>query len=483
MSRATCYIAPMSRLELALHTSLTAIERAARVGRAVLPARLRQRPPFAVLVAAGLVVWLSIAGLLAPYDPDEAVYKIVATGIVDGRWPYRDLFDHKPPVIYVWYLPTAFGASIRFERVLAALMMGVSVVLLSRIAGRLLVRAEAEAATLAYALLLASPVMAIGANTEAFMIAPLLGAVLVPSPLAAGVLLGVATMTKPVALAYLPLLVVLRRGERRVRWLPLIAGATVLAMSAPFLPVWRSYLEANVLFNIQYGGSVTLMGRLRDLVTLNPLVLIAALPVWIAALIGAVTRRDARLLLWAALGFAAVKAAGRDYAYYYVPMMPAVALLGGQGFETLLRPGRLRALAGVATAASLTTAAAALVIGWRIGESYDSLNAAIAAVPSELYVLGDDARVYAYAGRQPARRLFYGVPLSVNVGWGARTRDQLLRCPPGTLVVPNDRSTPFPIPWTAELEAMYQQRQTFAAGVLLRQPRITCVPPEPEPYG
>ncbi|MBF6599768.1 MAG: glycosyltransferase family 39 protein [Dehalococcoidia bacterium] len=450
---------------------------------ASLLARLRQRPSFPVLVGFSLLVWLSLVGLVAPYDPDEAVYKIVASGIVHGRWPYRDLFDHKPPLIYVWYLPSAFGASIRFERVVAAAMLALSLWLLWKIAARMLPEREARAATLAYAALLASPVMAIGANTEAFMIAPLLASVLVASPVFAGVLLGVAVMTKPVAIAYLPLLLLLRRRERRAWLLPPAALAAVLAISAPFLPIWRSYLEANVSFNLLYGGSVTPLARLVGLVTLNPLVIIAALPVWIASAVAAVSRRDPRLLLWAAFGLAAVKATGRDYGYYYVPMLPPVALLAGQALPALLQPGRLRRVVAAAATASLVAAVVALVIGWRIGEQYEPLRAVIGNKSTELYVLGDDARVYAYAGRQPVRRFFYGVPLSLNSTWSDSTRDALLRCPPQTLVVPSDPSTPFPIPWTSQLTSLYRERQTLPAAVVLSQPTTTCAPPGPEANG
>lgn len=86
--------------------------------------------------AALLAAWLTVLAFILPYDPDEAIYKIIATGIVHGKWPYHDLFDHKPPLIYLWYLPAGLGASIEFERVLAALLVAATVPLVAVLARR-----------------------------------------------------------------------------------------------------------------------------------------------------------------------------------------------------------------------------------------------------------------------------------------------------------------------------------------------------------
>src|SRR3989304_5000832 len=39
-----------------------------------------------------------------PLDADAGVYSTVARGILDGQIPYRDLFDHKQPLLYTWYM-------------------------------------------------------------------------------------------------------------------------------------------------------------------------------------------------------------------------------------------------------------------------------------------------------------------------------------------------------------------------------------------
>ena len=43
--------------------------------------------------------------------------------MLHGYLPYRDIFDHKPPLIYVWYAASflLFGQNIVAPRILAAL--------------------------------------------------------------------------------------------------------------------------------------------------------------------------------------------------------------------------------------------------------------------------------------------------------------------------------------------------------------------------
>lgn len=429
-----------------------------------------------VLLGGGLFAWLTILTFIWPYDPDEAVYKIVATGIFDGRWPYRDLFDHKPPMVYVWYLPAGLGATIHVQRILAALVLASSVPVFMIIARRMLTAHQTRLAGISYAGLLANPLMGLGANTEAFMLLPLLGAVAVRSPILSGALLGMAVMTKPIALAYVPVLILMRG---RSSWRMLLAtAAAMVAISLPFVPIWRSFLSANITFNALYGGSVSEVERVRNIFAFNPFVLLGALPVWIAAIAGALRSRHRTLLLWAACGFLAAKATGRDYGYYYVPLLPAAALLAGIGLEPLLASRRaLLSTLAPAAAASVVAGAVALWWSWRATERYEPLAAAVRATRGETYVLGDDARVYAYASRQPSRRFFYSVPLAVNPLWGDVAREALLACPPATLVVPADPGSPFNVAWSADLERLYAHHASFAAGALFTEPRIVCAPP------
>src|SRR2546430_388559 len=110
-----------------------------------------------LLPATLLFVWLSFLAFVIPYDYDEAVYTIVARGIVSGHWPYRDLFDHKPPLIYVWYLPGGFTHSVRVQRVFGSLLCALSVGAISVVVRRWMPPQQWIATTWAYAAILANP--------------------------------------------------------------------------------------------------------------------------------------------------------------------------------------------------------------------------------------------------------------------------------------------------------------------------------------
>lgn len=60
------------------------------------------------------VCWVTIAFaalqvLLFSFGRDQGIYAMVASGLLDGKLPYRDIWDFKPPGIYLLYA-VAFGA-------------------------------------------------------------------------------------------------------------------------------------------------------------------------------------------------------------------------------------------------------------------------------------------------------------------------------------------------------------------------------------
>src|SRR3989337_4431952 len=67
--------------------------------------------------------------LNAPFEPDEGVYGTIARGWLDGAIPYRDLWDNKAPLLFLWYAAsfTSLGESTLSPRIFAALAAGLSV--------------------------------------------------------------------------------------------------------------------------------------------------------------------------------------------------------------------------------------------------------------------------------------------------------------------------------------------------------------------
>ena len=79
------------------------------------------------LVAAicAIPVALYIPFLTEPLFRDEGFYAAVAQQLLDGGIPYRDAFDNKPPLVFVWYALSfaMFGENVWAPRLLVSLLL------------------------------------------------------------------------------------------------------------------------------------------------------------------------------------------------------------------------------------------------------------------------------------------------------------------------------------------------------------------------
>jgi hypothetical protein len=426
-------------------------------------------PPW-LLPALLLVAWLSVLAFILPYDVDEAVYAIVAGGIVDGQWPYRDLFDHKPPVLYALYLPAGLGASIEFERVLAALCVVATFPFLWQLANRWLPEEARIPAIVAYALLLANPFLMLVAHPEPFLLLPLVASIASRSAWRAGALFALAVAIKPVVIILAPMLLFAWRGEI---WKSALAGLGVAALVlAPFLFIWADFWEANVAFNLRYIAHDS--RSWTDMLGLEFSVVAGSLAVWIVAACGLTRRPATSILLWFACSLLAIKLSGRDYAHYWVLLAPPAALLAGLGW-TAVRSGHPRTLAAVGVAAFVGVAlgVSGMVYGWQERDANARLVAAVGTVPGELYVAGD-SDVYVLAERAPQRRVFYPSPMLVDDREEGRMLAELRACPPAATVLQRPAPLLETLDWEAPLAAIYRRKQTFENAWLFSEPRVAC---------
>ena len=432
------------------------------------------------VIALAVFAWLTALGALVPLDYDEAVYSIVARGMVKGHWPYRDLFDHKPPLVYVWY--TAFGIthSVLAQRLFASVLIAVSVLVFARVSRRWLPPHDAWVALICYAALVCNPFIGASTSIEGYMLLPLIAAVLVESPLAAGALLGIAIMTKPVGLLFAPLLF---ERWRRASWQAVVGCAAVIGVvCAAYVPVWHDFWVANITFNREFSRqSVRALGYtgiMRTLFDVQPQAIAGVLPLVLAAVAGAfAVRRDgSRPLLWAACALAAVKAnaiGGRtEYAHYYILLAPPAALLAPAGLRTLTARNAGIAALSISGAISISLIVIALGLAMRRPAPDASLVAAIERADGELYTIGVPAQIYVAVGRQPQRRLFFDNALLIHPGWREEALTGLEACPPSVLILP---SAPPPwLEWTAPLRASYTARERVGAYDVLTDARVPC---------
>ena len=67
--------------------------------------RLQLRDPDLWLswIAWAVIAFCSIQILTFSYGRDQGIYAVVGDGVLHGKMPYRDLWDFKPPGIFLVY--------------------------------------------------------------------------------------------------------------------------------------------------------------------------------------------------------------------------------------------------------------------------------------------------------------------------------------------------------------------------------------------
>jgi 4-amino-4-deoxy-L-arabinose transferase-like glycosyltransferase len=411
-----------------------------------------------------LPVLLYVPVLGAPFERDESVYATIARGLLNGDVPYRDLFDNKPPLVFGWYAFSfiVFGENDVAPRLVAALLLSLTTLVVFAEARLLFSRRLAYAAAAGFAMSTGLPLVALHSNTEAYMLLPMVASLLTFTMgmrsgrlgwfLAAGVLGALAVMTKQVAiwnLAALALTAIAwrwRSGEPVAgRAAPLVflatgaAGAMAL-IATPFFAVGAlgDMAYANVSYNRLYIAALTFGDRALNLAQGGAFVLAIAGPLIGAAVLGLIKvllkgRRavDYLLVVWAVTSIAGVAMAGRFYPHYFLHAVPAAAILAAVlSVEYFPGSGRRRIARPVLVAAAALTVLAIAVNGalylapWRSqlrvapsvfyqsqwAENSELLGAYIAARTSPgdtIFNLGRESQIYFYADRRPAARYFY----------------------------------------------------------------------------
>ncbi len=449
--------------------------------------------PYAGVIAIASIVLLpllfSMPFLGGPMERDEGVYFGMA--MFDGL-PYTAVFDHKPPLVYAWYelsLLITGEPSIVAIRTLAALNLSATALAVTWCGWLLGGRRLGLLGGLAMALAVSNQYLQFEANTEVFTILPLtlsFGCFLrgVETErrhwlLLSGALLGIATMTKSVAILQYPaLLFVLgsslggaggepRRLSRNA--LALTAGlASALALVVtPFVVSghWHEFAYANIEYNYLYGEQVPFVDKLFAISEVHRQVLSGALWLWLLAAFGGflvVTRRaeagTASLLAVSVAAFVGASSTGRESPHYWVTIVPFAALLAAIAVERVMdtwheRRGHIaaNALACVVLLSVLaltplyvagSDAAHLLKYERELGAERAVESAPIAAFIADhsepgdrLFVLGGESQLYVLADRRPAT--YFTRPLAaltVDPATFERTMRELRAAPPYVFV-------------------------------------------------
>jgi len=331
---------------------------------------------FGLALAAALAL-LAATTFMTPVSNDAGTYLTIADGILAGKLPYRDLFDHKTPGIYY-----AFAAVLAIsQRSLLAVQLTqlLAVVAMAGLVGWLAWRLWGRlAGWLALLLALYGGAAYQGGHltTEAWVALWTAAAlaVLLRRPgqapttadwLLAGGLIGLSALFKQTGLLTLAALAVwavtIQSGWRQVwlRWLALAAGcaaplaltAVLFAAQGALADLWRDAVWVNLASYPRAAWLALLRGNLVNL-RASPLL-------WLGVLLAlffrpASLRRSAGghapTLLWLALLVGLLPLLHRTYGHYVLQALPPAALLAAAGLAELwqrlaTRPWPLRALA------------------------------------------------------------------------------------------------------------------------------------------
>jgi len=410
---------------------------------------------------------------------DGSVYTLAGVVIKSGRMPYTDLFDNKPPGLYLINAAGQIGLPWVDPWVVAwlltATMTAASVVVVDTILRRRLSALPSFLLSCFCAVGIASHPIAFGGGlTESFAILPLVTALWAVSALPAGArrsaivgfLAGAACLFSVQALPAAALLTVasvvvgvteadpsraaLRNAIRRAAaalaagaLLPLLVGGWLIAHGS-----LAAAVDQVLVYNMSYRAASAGFG----LVLAATLLLLACLVVPAAVSVASMLRdpHASDRVAWLCLGWCGLQTAtlayeNRLFLHYLILLVPPIVILSASGFSRLAASmrspsGRTRNLAVLATAmtAAMFALSSATVVGLTAitTDSAGKLNATTAdtarwikantPASATVFLWGNDTYVYLAAGRDSYDNHVYQFPMVTAGYWTpARTADLL----------------------------------------------------------
>jgi hypothetical protein len=373
-----------------------------------------------------LAFTLLAPGLILGAVTDAAVFTVVGQRWLDGVVPYRDVFDHKPPLTYVltagaqvllgpdwrsvWILTlaSAAGAGVVLFRwlsvrerspvafaIAALVMLGVCMYPIAE-GGGLTETLGLPYGTLAFTL-------AASSKPRWFLVGMLAAGAALVSVQWLSIGIGLAILTYPNLAAF---------GR-------LAAGAlTVLAATVGALLLTGAYAAAyDAMFT--YNSAYLNLSRAGDTPGISSM-LAAALPLAVATALGrraiSWTRVELAAAAWLVGGVVALATQGRLFGHYVTPLLIPLAILGTRGVDLALSRPRRGMVVGAAVVASVFLGATigALQVMQRPQGSIDvaATVASLTGTEDTVLVWGLEAEIYDVSDRAPSGRFIYHLPLT-----------------------------------------------------------------------
>jgi len=322
-------------------------------------------------------VFLRLPTLYEPLGRDQGIFATIASGLLEGKIPYRDLWDHKPPGIYVLYA-LAFkllGMGIRSIPLFDGLYTIFTLLLFFKLAKEFFDRNSAYLATLLLTILL-SGIFFLGwwgrGQPEVFILLPLLGMIYLLKPvelrerpssfiLLAGISGGIAFSLKSTIfpllfLIFLFLLIesgINSEGIKKGTLKVLLFSLGVIIALLPFLIFFwvngalHDVIYSNVTFNlITHINHPFNLDFLKKMI--NTLYRIGGeIPfIWLTILILAVYRigqitkdekkKGGLLIMWSIGTLLSISIGWWLFYYHFIILIPPLALLASSGLFQLM---------------------------------------------------------------------------------------------------------------------------------------------------
>jgi 4-amino-4-deoxy-L-arabinose transferase-like glycosyltransferase len=466
----------------ALHVQTQPIQRA-----------MLRRSDLLLLVALLIVaLLLRLPGFILPLERDEGAYAYVAWNWLHGGLPYRDAFDHKPPLIYLIYMPPLlFGAPDALSiRVWATLLFFADIALVFSIGRRIWGRAVAWLAALIFGVAgSAFDLQGLVLNTDQALILPALIGLWcalrlhetqqIRFAVAAGAAISATILVKPVAIVLLPALLI--ACERKLRSAARVYGGAALGAAMVGLPIagyfwlrggWNDLVFGVLTYNRLYASESQGRWQLGALVDMFapfvPLLLVAiggitALSAPVASSMPRSQRSGWLIAGWCVALFIAALGSLRAYIHYYYPILPFLSLLAAPCVIRLWRTnhGATRTQQLAHRLAALLLAALLLLpfarqnlqlIGTSaeqqserlygdVGKHYFAQAPLVAEYirqrtqPTDhIYVFAAEPEVYLLAERRASSRYIYDYPLVLVPGASAELLRDLASKPPSLVI-------------------------------------------------
>ena len=414
-------------------------------------------------VAVPLLVLVSIAVLVpnhpAGRDPaeDSGVFFYAAQRLLDGGAPYRDIWDHKPPGVYVVdAVGLALGGRtgvwlVQVASLIAAALLGYQAL------RRDFTAAAALVGSLAWLVTLPRLFLEYGQTSfvEFYALPLQFGALLLSKDgralsrgraVALGSLGGVALLLKPTLVGLwiaIGLVTLLRDPRGAIRPLALVAGGALLPVA--IVVVWATVrgvladmVDQALVYNSAYAAFAPVSDRIDAVLsglrlTLPSGLVVVAVGAWLYAVLA---RRFAATLLVVALVAFPIELAlstwGRGYHYYFIAWLPSMAILAAFAASELQRIAHPRiALPALALAVLAMSVVPALLVT-RLAITTDSGKGTAAAAyvaantrPTDTVLIwGAHAEVLFLADRRSPTRYVYQYAALATRGYATPARVQ-----------------------------------------------------------